>query len=51
MRQSLIAFKFLVEAQGNSLHLHQLYYKLLVLNISTACEYFEEHRHLGSGTK
>jgi hypothetical protein len=31
--QSLIAFKFLVGAQGNFLRLHQLYYKLLVLII------------------
>jgi len=40
MRQSLIAFKFLVEAQGNSLHLHQLYYKLLVLNIKHSMRVF-----------
>jgi hypothetical protein len=33
MRQSLLAFKCLVEAQGNSLRLHQLYYKLPVLII------------------
>ena len=42
MRQSLIAFKFLVDAQGNSLRLHQLYYKLLVLNIKHSMWVFWE---------
>jgi hypothetical protein len=42
-RQSLIVFRFLVEAQGNFLRLHQLYYKLLVLIIKHSNEYFEMH--------
>ena len=42
MRQSLIAFKFLVDAQCNSLRLHQLYYKLLVLNIKHSMWVFWE---------
>jgi hypothetical protein len=42
MRQSLIVLKFLVEAQGNSLRLHQLYYKLLVLIIKHSMWVFWE---------
>ena len=38
--QSLIAFKFLVEAQGNFLRLHQLYNKLLVLIIKHSMRVF-----------
>ena len=50
MRQSLIVFRFLVEAQGNFLRLHQLYYKLLVLIIKHSDEYFEIHYCIFSST-